>query len=421
MKKLVLFFKKLPIVLGVIGMFLISCEEDVNLSENQYENQSLMSRQAEPLSFERASMSLEYFARLVAKSMKESSMRHAIKEEALKKFDGDYDILYHKFAEKQLSGGNFRDLLAINGTSFDRTIERLNKIAADMPLLQIAVPVNIEKWDTDNFTPLVAILDTDYDEATTKQVRAFDSDGNLHMLDVINAPDYPVVVISQNERLIPVVKGGSGLTENLEPCQIMQSTPYFSTVQNDYYLIQYPNIFSEDCGGGGGSSGGASGGACTTNNGFNFHLKIKGLRSNNIGALDHWLSGAPELRLNVYDIGDAAFFDDGNTQNITSKFWEPDGRKDMKNKWWTFSNVLFTWDPAYGDYVWFRWYEEDGGAFGKNQETVMVAGKEYSVPLYFRDNSDFLSDDRIYRNECFKDYNDGGGYGTEVLLYRLDK
>ncbi len=348
--------------------FLFSCEDDVEISKQP---------QTQPI--EKAHMSLEYFARLVAKSMKEPSMRHAIKEEALKKFDGDYDILYRKFAEKQRNGSAFREQFAINGTSFERTIKRLNKIAADMPLLQIAVPVNIEKWDPDHFTPLVAIMDADYDEATTMQVRAYDSDGNLHMLDAINAPDFPVVVISQNERLVPVAKE-NGLPDNMLsiPCSshINEMTPYFSTDQHDYYIKKYIN----NCGGSGGGSGSTP--TCFKDKTW-LYLTGMYFTKKGLNKYEGWPAGAPEIDVRVLipnkddfsKLTEVRFIDD----------LEPNKRKDIKNKWWSVppsqggNPSLVYWDESlWGETIMMDFVEDDFEA-GVKLEEIKIGG-EFGIP-----------------------------------------
>ncbi|MDW3193665.1 MAG: hypothetical protein R8G66_14945 [Cytophagales bacterium] len=151
---------------------------------------------------------LDDFALTVAKSMDDPEFRALIKKEAMKMYDGDYDIFY-KFLENMPLKDDMvvKELLMdqINGT---KTAGRgvsggnwLDALKVKYPDLQIAVPVNIEKWDTENFTPLVTFLTDDYNEKTTLTVKAYDSKGNAFELSTKEEPDFPVVVISRSERV----------------------------------------------------------------------------------------------------------------------------------------------------------------------------------------------------------------------------
>jgi hypothetical protein len=149
---------------------------------------------------------LEDVAKALAISMKEKSVRRFIKEEALKKFDGDYDILYGQIESKQIEGRNFESILATNTNSGKSTkvdaVNNLRQTQKLIPLLNIAVPGKIEKWDTDNYSPVVVVLPEDYSEQKTTKLKAFKSDGTFTFIDAKVIPNEPVIVITENERTL---------------------------------------------------------------------------------------------------------------------------------------------------------------------------------------------------------------------------
>jgi hypothetical protein len=154
-----------------------------------------------------ANANLEEVALMLAASLKEAGVRQAIHAEAAKQFDGDYDILYKNFATYAFSSGEqFKDKLARAGASSSgRTSAeaalRLETIAATFPILNIAVPVNFDKWDANTYAPLVAFRPVDYSEATASRLKAFDVNGKVHYLDAKTDPAVPVIVVGLSERV----------------------------------------------------------------------------------------------------------------------------------------------------------------------------------------------------------------------------
>ena len=101
---------------------------------------------------------LDEIAKALAASMGDESVRTLIKTEALRKFDGDFDILYQSIKERQVGGNTLNAVLNENGRKdgASRTVP-IAQLAAQIPLLNISVPVNIEKWNTGSFEPLVVV------------------------------------------------------------------------------------------------------------------------------------------------------------------------------------------------------------------------------------------------------------------------
>ncbi len=240
MKKILIKSRKLVVSIVVLAFFMLfSCQKDEIILNNDTLNFSNQLTQQSPFQgVNRMNKSMESFALLLAKTLNNKNVRISLKEEAMKKFDGDFDILYQKFANKQLSEGSFKELLSRNDeNSSARGQELLTKIADEIPLLNIAIPINIEKWDTENFRPLVAVRGVDFDDATTKKIRAFDSEGNVHILDATTPPDFPVIVVGLNERLIPIDKFESNKNQK-EICPEIREAPYYASNRFDYFLSQ---------------------------------------------------------------------------------------------------------------------------------------------------------------------------------------
>ncbi|WP_157499370.1 hypothetical protein [Flavobacterium beibuense] len=140
------------------------------------------------------------FAIALHKAMKEhQDVRDFLKTEALKKFDGDYDILYGYISDELINGTSFRDILS----SYFDSLAELEEIENTIPALTIFIPelpensFSATNWNTSNDVPMVAIrlLDNDKTPVIT-------SDAGNYLLDGNAIPAFPVVVIKECERVI---------------------------------------------------------------------------------------------------------------------------------------------------------------------------------------------------------------------------
>ncbi|AKQ63143.1 hypothetical protein A176_000055 [Myxococcus hansupus] len=145
------------------------------------------------------------FGKAFASALADSpSLRKLIKDEALTKFDNDYDVLYHLIKERPLADGQtVRELLQ----GYFESAEHLSDVETELPLLTIFVPelpnnsFSADAWDTDTQIPVVGI--TSY---KTNDVTLVDAKGEQHVIPADLVPGFPVVVIKENERVIPVTK-----------------------------------------------------------------------------------------------------------------------------------------------------------------------------------------------------------------------
>jgi hypothetical protein len=167
-------------------------------------------------------LDLQDFTMAVRNAMcKSKDFRILIKKEALVKFDGDYDVLLSRIVDKpvaQYEGVQFRstDECTVKDLLEDYYISNnpnagsglranassiISELSTKYPNLQVSVPVNAEKWDT-NTIPVVTFIPIEYQDGVTKWVPGYNSDGSLTVIDAVIPPkDDPIIVIGQNERM----------------------------------------------------------------------------------------------------------------------------------------------------------------------------------------------------------------------------
>jgi hypothetical protein len=281
---------------------------------------------------------LEKLARAFALAVKDVEFRKFIKAEVGKKFDGDYEFLYKFAREKRFIDGESFETKLGKGYSkvfkqgLNEGISRVKELVELIPKFNIAVPVNFEKWDDENYVPLVAYHPVGVDDKLVKKVKAFDSEGNEYWLDAWKAPDFPVIVLGVNER---VDDNGN--------------VRYFSL----------PNMReSEDDGGGGGSFGG---GGSTQPRQWGCWEIFESLQV--LDDQEPWTKGDPEIVLLVK----AKNYPDGQYLFKTAPFsgfdfaWEGAGLpwEDDYTSWKTYNWDMFNWTQDIGEWVVYYWYEDD--------------------------------------------------------------
>lgn len=146
------------------------------------------------------------FGKALAKALMENKeVRDFIKEQALKMFDHDYDVLYQMVKDERLSSDKtFREVLL---TYFENP-ESLDAIEKQIPLLTIMVPELPEgsfsayNWDTETEIPDVAI------QVKSKEgIPIMLANGEEFIFPHNMIPGFSVVVVKDNERV--TVKNGN--------------------------------------------------------------------------------------------------------------------------------------------------------------------------------------------------------------------
>lgn len=180
--------KRLTIISLVLLLFSSSCKKSFTS-----EDQTVTLESADDMT---------YVSKVFARALEDKEIRDFIKEEALKKFNNDYDVLYQFVKDNKLN----------NGETFSSALERYSdnpilfrELLETLPLLTIYVPelekFSAENWNTTDDIPLVAVRNLD-DKRAGKSLFAYNADGTSRALSYYNIPDIPVVVVKSNERVI---------------------------------------------------------------------------------------------------------------------------------------------------------------------------------------------------------------------------
>ncbi len=281
---------------------------------------------------EKINKKLDNLAKTLSRALVDVELRQLIKAEAGKKFNGQYDIFYKHFAKKNVKNGETVSVkLKKQWANFDTE-------ANEVPKFTISVPVHFDKWNENEFIPLVAVARQDVDEKDLVFVKAYDHEGNEHWLDAHKTPDVPVIVLVMNER-----------------------TDEEGNVKADY--LKNNNKSSK-------------GGRTETNPEY-----LNRVYSSDPYNLETWMLGDLELRLVVtgatnpttpQTIFEQAFYiSKGAISTVVPN--DPCHCNDGQ----MLDVFLFTWTPAYGNYITHTWIEEDT-SYGLTGEISI--GVTYNVP-----------------------------------------
>lgn len=125
-------------------------------------------------------------------------VRALIKEEALKQFDYEYDVLYLLVYDKPLSGGKTLEELLLKYLSKRELSSLLKKI----PTLTIFVPslpydtFSAESWNVKSDIPFVAYKNEE------SQILYIDNEGIIKEIFHDEIPVFPIVVVKPSERVL---------------------------------------------------------------------------------------------------------------------------------------------------------------------------------------------------------------------------
>lgn len=189
--------KKLIFALLILFISVNSCEEP-NLYEEPNDNSGdlYMKSNTSEKSYELK----KKFAKALHEAMTENvNLRQFLKNEALNKFNGDYDILYNYVRDHSVGDSTFRDILE----SYYHDKSDLVAIETSIPSLTIFVPTlpedsfSANNWDITDDIPLVAISLLDSDKTPV-----ISSNSQSYLLDHNVIPGFPVIVIKENERIV---------------------------------------------------------------------------------------------------------------------------------------------------------------------------------------------------------------------------
>jgi hypothetical protein len=362
---------------------------------------------------------LNDYAMVLAKAIGQKELRTIIRNKAVQKFDGDFDVLVGSLEREQLldSDCSVKELMVKmqQGDPFLRSIgERspesdLSTITTIIPNVQVSVPILCEEWDPSTFVPLVAVLPYDYKEQPGNKITAYDAEGKAYLLDADEEPGFPVLVVGRSERVdeqgyldtasfcqripaLPSLRSMNEVQEYPEKLILshgmakslllewtdvanetgyevwrMSGTTFQKVVQmeaNDNNYVDVNLTANQKywykvraTTADGYSSWSPIMATTASNRSDNEWLKIKRMKfsSSALKAVEGWISGAPEIRLRVVQ-GCVG----GATNVFTSGMLEPNNRSDINDTWWNKEVAIFAWSTSvYGTVLTFDWREED--------------------------------------------------------------
>lgn len=199
-------FKNLVIVFfAIIGFFFTACNKE-DLDTESVTQTNFNSKYTEDTKLKTK------FAKALANALADNELlREFIKNEALKKVNKDYDVVYQLVKDVDIrsslvlrtsSSLTLRNLLL----PYFETEQELIEIENKLPLLTIFVPDLLEgsfsasNWNTSTEIPKVAVRS--YEIA---DVMIYGINGEEFLLEAQYMPDFPVVVVKDNERLLSSV------------------------------------------------------------------------------------------------------------------------------------------------------------------------------------------------------------------------
>lgn len=271
--------------------------------------------------------SLETLAKLFAKAVTDASVRQQIQGEVAKRFDGDTNVLYQTLTaiselQTQSGGTNIKQSL----TALQSGGSSLEQLVRSIPRLQVAMPAGFDAWDASSEVPLVGFVPVDADDKTIREIKVFDAEGNMQLLDARALPSKPVILLSQNER-----------TD--ETGQVLSD---FSSQSNGSASVLTPQWCAK-----------------------NVYMEWLYLRDDN----EPWYKGSPEIMLIATSRNRDLSYHAGFTD------------ADSEGKWYNYHRFL---GCTSADVVYY-WYEDDGGGL---DITPSYGG--FSLNIKIDDDDDFM-------------------------------
>lgn len=177
------------------------------------------------------------FAKNLAPALVNKELRLFLKTEALKQFDGDYDIVFNMAKNNVVTeyGQTFYELLEAN---WEGEIS-LEEITTDFPTLNILIPnllsAPVELWDAEKVIPLVAVKNSEQHQEGVEYLHAYNSKRQESRLPAFEEPLETTIVIESSERVAVVNQKEDG--ENARRVTEENWVPIFEEGENQYYVM----------------------------------------------------------------------------------------------------------------------------------------------------------------------------------------
>ncbi|MCB0837180.1 MAG: hypothetical protein KDE26_11980 [Bacteroidetes bacterium] len=195
-----LFFLKTISLLFLLSIFILSGCSDTETPEPTPKGDVTLPE------MDQVTSTLDGLAGGVSLLINESEVREFLKKEALKQFDGDYNVLYqhiknHEFSDGKSFENKFAEHYAVfNNLSVEEALSQVQQISSTLPLLNIGIPVNIEAWDPETEIIPVTFGPNPAQNENYSHVKVYLKNGKTELISVRKDPDFPVIVVGLNER-----------------------------------------------------------------------------------------------------------------------------------------------------------------------------------------------------------------------------
>jgi hypothetical protein len=383
------------------GMLLFSCSEFESVPDAQV----ALETQAVKLGLDPKDPGLN-FAAALSNGLKEESVRKFVSENIQDQFDGDLNFLYYTTKGESLGGPNSKSITFEEALFGSQSNFRTTEPSLEFdPLMQVALRGSEEQLidfsEIEEGIPVLYIA-PEQDLEANPFVPMISEDGSVSEYDTRIVPDIPVLVISQNERLVKVPKNPAARIQSGDAC-LQSATPYFSDGTNDFYF--YTDAFCGGDGGIGGTPGGGSGGGSTgcdrdLNSNWERIDRVKFTTMEEMRGAESWADGAPEVYFIV--------FTGSNQSNLAQikkaiptvdrSMWKDCGVFNCKTEWVFPSNLeIFNWVKLdYSQTITIQWYEYDPGDSVTDEQDVNfkdpITGIEYTrtETVVTSDNDEYL-------------------------------
>ena len=182
-----------------------------------------------------------------------SNLSGVVKKEALKRFDGDVNVLLKDIAPQKVKvetkGGESEVSFADYLTSFLPATKSgennlIDALQEEYPLLQIAIPVHAEEWDGVS-VPKIAFVPENNVESENEPIPAINENGEWIMMSATKEPDEPVIVLSQNERSGDIIILPDSVITNVDlPLVKTPDTPnnLKGEILNDFIYLTWDKV-----------------------------------------------------------------------------------------------------------------------------------------------------------------------------------
>ncbi len=394
-----------------MGLSIFNACQKSDESIDQNVDESITLKSSDKLEKEEYDKNVRKIAKALSKSLKNKDLRKLIKEEALLKMDGDYDVMWKDLKNKKVSFEAEEYILnevIIENIDDETKTKKQKKDELDdfekkYKKLQIAVPIFCEQWDVDNYTPLVAYLPSDYSENWT-EIEAFDSQGKSHLINTQTEPEFPVIVIGKNER--------SDENGNVLPDYLNLSLKYVA-IGGD-----------EGSGGGGGSV--SSGCDRESNSSKDFLNQAKFNSIDAFRQVEPWPTGRPEMKVIITFI--ERFGTNYSAKTITKILTKDDWVTryvlwtDLKTK--NIDIEILSWDHSiYGESMKYTWIEMDDGDPVELSTTISSKYDDITlsqtVKTTISDKDDEAGDGLV--QYCDDTSSEGTEYNTGILKFWINQ